>query len=322
MKPYLVVAVPNVGMVLIHNNGRKLGGTSTQFFDGKKENKLMLYNSTVIKYDRNITEGGFMMKRKQSVLLLAVMSLMVTGCGSSKTDWEYIVEKNELVVGFTDFPPMGYLEEGVATGFDIELAEKVMEELGIPLRTRYISWDAKVMELDGKRIDAIWNGLTITPEREEQMTFSEPYFENNLIILSKTDNPLNDREDLAAMNVGVEVSSSADIALAKETALVETLESVKKYDNSAEAFLALSAGQIDAMIVDEVYARYVVLPANPGMYQIGEEILGSEYYGIGFRKGDDDLAARIDAVLDQLVVSGFVAELSQRYFGEDLFYRP
>lgn len=262
------------------------------------------------------------MKRKQGVLLLATMSLMVTGCGSSTTDWEYIVEKNELIVGFTDFPPMGYLEEGVATGFDIELAEKVMEELGIPLRTRYISWDAKVMELDGKRIDAIWNGLTITEEREAQMTFSKPYFENNLIILSKTNLPLNDREDLAGKNVGVEVSSSADIALGKDTALVATFESVKKYDNSSEAFLALSAGQIDAMIVDEVYARYVVLPANPGMYQIGEDTLGSEYYGIGFRQGDDELAERVDAILDQLVASGFIAELSQRYFGDDLFYRP
>ncbi len=80
---------------------------------------------------------------------------------------------------------MGFSEQGQATGFDIELATKVREEMELNLVTRYISWDAKVLELNSKRIDAIWNGLTITEERKLEMTFSKPYFENNLVIHPK-----------------------------------------------------------------------------------------------------------------------------------------
>lgn len=120
----------------------------------------------------------------------------------------------------------------------------------------------------------------------------------------------------------MELSSSADIALAKETDLLASLDQTKKYNNSSDAFLALSAGQIDAMIVDEIYARYVVLPANVDQYQIGQDVIGGEYYGIGFRFGDNNLASRVDEAIDELVASRFVSQLSNKYFGEDLFYRP
>ncbi len=124
------------------------------------------------------------------------------------------------------------------------------------------------------------------------------------------------------MSVGVELSSSADIALSKENELVDTLGEIKKYDNSSGAFLALSAGQIDAMIIDEIFARYVALKENEGQYQVSNDVIGGEFYGIGFRLGDINLANKIDEVIDDLVVSGFVSELSNKYFGEHLFYRP
>lgn len=87
--------------------------------------------------------------------LLVLIALSLYGCKSTKTDLDYIMEKETFIVGFTDFPPMGYEENGKATGFDIELAEAVMEKLGVKLETRYIDWDAKVLELKCKRIDAV-----------------------------------------------------------------------------------------------------------------------------------------------------------------------
>lgn len=260
---------------------------------------------------------------KKSVFMLGMLTSLVLGsCGTNLTDLAYVMNKQEFILGFTDFPPMGFSDRGVDTGFDIELAEEVMDRMDLTLKTRYIDWDAKVLELNSKRIDAIWNGLTITPERTLEMTFSKPYFENNLIILSKINSGIIDRNDLSGLNVGVEISSSADIALTKETSLVEAIDEVKKYNNSSEAFLALSAGQIDAMIVDEIYARYVVLPENEGQYQVSDDIIGGEFYGIGFRLGDLELAAQIDDVIDTLVEEGFVSDLSNKYFGADLFYRP
>lgn len=260
--------------------------------------------------------------KKGLMLWTALGSVLFTSCQSGLTDLDYILDKNTFILGFTDFPPMGYTDKGVDTGFDIELAQAVMDKIGVTMQTRYIEWDAKVLELNSKRIDAIWNGLTITEERKLEMTFSKPYFENNLVILSKANSGIVTRDDLASKNIGVELSSSGDIALSKEVTLVNTLDEVKKYTSSSDAFLALSAGQIDAMIVDEIYARYEVMQENPGMYQVSDDVIGGEFYGVGFRLGDVKLASAIDDAMDDLVEEGFVSTLSIQYFGENLFYRP
>jgi polar amino acid transport system substrate-binding protein len=254
-----------------------------------------------------------------ALTLLAAFSL--AGCQSSKTDLEYIMEKETFVVGFTDFPPMGFSENGKATGFDIELAQAVMDKLGIKLETRYIDWDAKVLELKSKRIDAVWNGLTITEERKLEMTFSKPYFNNNLIIIAKTSANINTIADLTGKNLGVENQSSADISVSKNQTILDNVSEVKKYNTSAEAILALNAGQVDAVIVDEIYARYVVLKETGTTYAIGTEIIGGEQYGIGFRLGDEALRDRVDEIIDELYEEGVISAISIKYFGADLFVR-
>lgn len=263
-----------------------------------------------------------MLLKKGWLIWAALGGVVLTSCQSGLTDLDYIMDKNTFILGFTDFPPMGFTNQGKDTGFDIELAEAVMDKIGVSLVTRYIEWDAKVFELNSKRIDAVWNGLTITEERKLEMTFSKPYFENSLVILSELNSGITSRSDLTNKKVGVELSSSADIALTKETALIKSLKEVKKYDNSSSAFLALNAGQIDAMIVDEIYARYVVIKENPNQYQVSEDVIGGEFYGVGFRFGDVKLAEKVDEAIDELVEEGFVSTLSIRYFEEDLFYRP
>lgn len=261
---------------------------------------------------------------KKIWLFVALVALIVglTACTSKKNDLEYILEKETFVLGFTDFPPMGYKENGVSTGFDIELAQHVMQRLGVKLETRYIDWDAKVLELKSKRIDAVWNGLTITDERQLEMTFSNPYFDNNLIIIAKTTANIKTTQDLAGKNIGVENQSSADAAVSKNTAILTTADKVKKYNTSAEAILALNAGQVDAVIVDEVYARYVVLKETGDLYSIGNVSIGAEQYGIGFRLGDIKLKTRIDEIINELYAEGVISAISIKYFGADLFVRP
>lgn len=120
-----------------------------------------------------------MFRNKSLIILAALSSIALTSCGSSLSDLDYIKNKGEFVLGFTDFPPMGFSDRGVVTGFDIELAAAVTEKMDVKLVTRYIDWDAKVLELNSKRIDAVWNGFTITGERKQEVTFSKPYFANN-----------------------------------------------------------------------------------------------------------------------------------------------
>lgn len=260
------------------------------------------------------------MKKWFLMILLIASTTLLVACNNTKTDLEYIQDKGTFVLGFTDFPPMGFSENGEPTGFDIEIAKLVFERMGVKLEFRYIDWDAKVVELKSRRIDAIWNGLTITDERKLEMTFSRPYFDNNLIIISKTGSNIDKIADLANKNIGVENSSSADISVSKNTTITDAAKAVKKYNTSSEAILAMNAGLVDAVIVDEIYARYVVMK-NDNTYQIGSEIIGSEQYGVGFRLGDEALRDRVDAILDDLLEEGLIQPISIKYFGVNLFIR-
>lgn len=260
------------------------------------------------------------MKKWILFVLILTSGVLLSACQSTKTDLEYITDKGTFILGYTDFPPMGFLEDGEPSGFDIEIAKLVFERMGVQLEFRYIDWDAKVVELKSRRIDAIWNGLTITDERKLEMTFSKPYFDNSLVIISKTGSNINTIADLSGKTIGVETSSSADISVGKNTTILNSIEEIKKYNTSSEAILALNAGLVDAVVVDVIYARYVVMKNN-NTYQIGTEIIGSEQYGIGFRLGDEALRDRVDEILDELYAEGLIQTISQKYFGADLFIR-
>lgn len=261
------------------------------------------------------------MKKIFLFITVLLSSIALTACGNTLTDLEYIEDKGTFILGYTDFPPMGFLEDGVPAGFDIEIARLVFERMDVELQFRYIDWDAKNVELDSKRIDAIWNGLTITDSRKQEMTFSKPYFDNNLIIISKDGSEIDQISDLEGKNIGVELSSSADISVSGNETILDISNEIKKYNTSSEAILALNAGLVDAVIVDEIYARYVVMKDTSNTYQISTEIIGSEQYGIGFRLGDESLRDRVDAILDELYEEGLIQPISIKYFGVNLFIR-
>lgn len=262
------------------------------------------------------------MKKLFLLLSIILTTIVLTACNTNNlTDYEYIEQKGSFTLGYTDFPPMGYLDNGTPSGFDIEIATLVFERLGIELKFKYIDWDAKVVELDSKRIDAIWNGLTITDERKLEMTFSKPYFDNNLIIISKEGSNIDTISDLNDKNIGLELGSSADLSIGKNENILSISKEVKKYSTSSDAILALNAGLVDAVIVDEIYARYVVLKDTTNAYTISSEIIGTEQYGIGFRLGDETLKTKIDEALDALFEEGLIEPISIKYFGVNLFVR-
>lgn len=262
------------------------------------------------------------MKKLFLLLSIILTTIVLTACNANNlTDYEYIEQKGSFTLGYTDFPPIGYLDNGKPSGFDIEIATLVFERLGIELKFKYIDWDAKVVELDSKRIDAIWNGLTITDERKLEMTFSKPYFDNNLIIISKEGSNIDTISDLNDKNIGLELGSSADLSVGKNENILIISKEVKKYSTSSDAILALNAGLVDAVIVDEIYARYVVLKDTTNAYTISSEIIGTEQYGIGFRLGDETLKTKIDEALDALFEEGLIEPISIKYFGVNLFVR-
>ena len=173
---------------------------------------------------------------------------------------QYILDKGELILGLDEtFPPMGYRDaNGDIIGFDIDLATEVCSRLGVKLKLQPINWDSKEMELNGKTIDCIWNGMSITDERINGMDLSTPYIANRQIIIVKSDSGISTKADLAGKTVGAQQGSSAVDAISAEPDVKASFGSLNEYASNDEAFLDLKAGRIDVLVVDEVYGRYMI----------------------------------------------------------------
>lgn len=173
---------------------------------------------------------------------------------------QYILGKGELILGLDEtFPPMGYRDaNGDIIGFDIDLATEVCSRLGVKLKLQPINWDSKEMELNGKTIDCIWNGMSITDERINGMDLSTPYIANKQIIIVKSDSGISTKADLAGKTVGAQQGSSAVDAISAEPDVKASFGSLNEYASNDEAFLDLKAGRIDVLVVDEVYGRYMI----------------------------------------------------------------
>lgn len=224
----------------------------------------------------------------------------------------------KLVIGLDDqFPPMGFRDEtNQLVGFDIELAQAVCDRLGIEAVPTPIDWTTKEFELNGGKVDVLWNGLTITEERQEAMLMSPAYIANAQVIVVRSDSGIATLSDLAGKTVALQEGSSADEAYAGCPAAGTEKELVKAPENIS-LFSDLKIGRIDAVVIDKVFGDYYIAENGEGLLTILEEQLADEEYGIAFRKDNQQMADLILTTLDQLVQDGTAAQISQRWFGED-----
>lgn len=262
-------------------------------------------------------EEPFVMKKTLALLLLAL--LLLTACsapaGKGETD-------NKLVVGLDDsFPPMGFRDDDSnLVGFDIDLAKALGEELGLEVEFKPIDWDAKVMELDAGNIDCIWNGLSISPEREEEMDFTRPYLANEQLIIVLSDSTVSGIADLEGLTVGLQRGSTALDAFNKNE-ISGKVAGLNEYADNVAALTDLSIGRIDAVVMDEVVARYYETK-DAGTYKVLDESFAAEQYAIGIKKGNTELKETIQAGFDQLIENGKAAEISEKWFGKDIVLKP
>ena len=170
-----------------------------------------------------------------------------------------IKDKGQLVLGLdASFPPMGFTDENnEIVGFDIDLAEEVCKRLGVTLVKQPINWDAKEMELDGGKIDCIWNGMTITDARVEAMFIPKAYVANAQIVIVPEGSDIKDVAALEGKKVGLQKGSSALEAL-QGNAVYEKVGEVIEYEDNVTCYLDLKAGRVDAMVVDEIVGRYLI----------------------------------------------------------------
>lgn len=271
------------------------------------------------------------MKRKIAAILAAVMCMaLLAACSGGKKDTaetkdtslEYIQGRKKMIMGFDDnFPPMGFKENGEYVGFDIDLAKAVAKKLDVELVLQPIVWSTKELELNGKNIDVIWNGLSKNPEREENMTLSAPYMQNEQSIMVLKDSSIKTLADLKDKKVAIQDGSSAQSALKKAFAdKQDVYDSIKQitFSENISAIEDLKIKKSDAVAIDSVVARYIMSKNNNGNIVLLDEILGKEDFVVGFRKGDKAFRDEVDKAIEELKKDGTFAEISIKWFGKDI----
>lgn len=203
---------------------------------------------------------------------------------ASESDMDYVKGKGTLVVGITDFEPMDYKDaDGNWIGFDADMAKAFAESIGVKPEFVEIDWDNKILELDGKTVDCLWNGMTLTDEVKSAMSVSNPYCNNAQVVIVKSDvaDKYQDKESLKDLTFAVEAGSAGE-AQAEELGLEYTPVKAQ-----SDALMEVAAGTSDAAIIDSLMAAAMVGEGTGYAdltYTIG---LNSEEYGVGFRKGSD-----------------------------------
>ena len=222
----------------------------------------------------------------------------------------------KIVIGLDDnFPPMGFRDEKQElVGYDIDMAREAGKHLGIEVEFKPIDWSAKEAELNGKRVDALWNGMTITEERKKNVAFTKPYMQNHQIIVVTAKSPIKTKADLSGKVVGVQDGSSAVDAVGKDE-VSKQFKDLKKFGDNVAALMDLSTGRLDAVVVDEVVGRYYT-SKKPGEYQVLADNFGSEDYGVGLRKDDTLLLEKLDGALDAMKADGTAKKIYHRWFEE------
>lgn len=261
-----------------------------------------------------------MKKKFLSLMMIMVMAFGVfalTGCGSSDDS----AESDTLVVGLDDtFAPMGFRdEEGNLVGFDIDLANAVGEELGMTVEFKPIDWNAKETELEAGTIDCVWNGMSITPERKESMALSDKYLNNKIVLMTLADSSLDvtSADQLADLEIGTQVDSSALEMLKSNEAYESFKDNVNEYDTYDTAIMDLKAGRVDVIAVDQVLGEYTNNNLGGEMKECTYS-LGDDYYVIGFAKDNTQLRDQVNEAIGTLNENGKAAEISEKWFGKNI----
>lgn len=251
-------------------------------------------------------------------LIVAAASVLLTGCGNSG-EGAATAQKNKIVIGLDDnFPPFGFHDEsGALVGFDIDLAKEAAKRLNMDVEFKPIDWDSKETELQSKNIDAIWSGLSITPEREQNILFSRPYQNGPQILLVRNDSPIQGKADLAGKIVGTQQSSTGLEAINAEPELKATFKELKEYPDNVTSFMDLEVGRIDAVVVAKTTAAYF-MKKNKADFRIIDVGYPAVPIGVGLRKDDTALKEKLDKVLEEMHQDGTSTKISEKWFGMDV----
>ncbi|HNY22083.1 MAG TPA: amino acid ABC transporter substrate-binding protein, partial [Treponemataceae bacterium] len=208
-------------------------------------------------------------------------------------------------------------ENNEIVGYDVDLAKEVTKRMGVELVCQPIDWNAKEQELNTGKIDCIWNGFTITPERAAAMTFTKPYLKNAQVLVVRSDSGIKTLADLAGKTVGLQAGSSAADALEGATAFKASLKGTVEFKDNLTALMDLEAKGVNAVVMDLLVANDNINRSGKA-YTILSESLSPEEYGVGFRKADVALMTKVQSTLEAMAADGTIAKIATKWFGADI----
>lgn len=260
------------------------------------------------------------MKNKWKVMLAAgalAAAFVFTGCGGGSGEKAAPApgggQKIVRVGAETTYPPFEFTEGDKYVGFDIDLADAIISEMGGKMEFKSMGFDALIPALQSGQIDLIASGMDVTPEREKQVTFSDVYFDKSgkVIIVDKANDQIHDWADLKGKVVGAQVGTK-QVEFAAEAGASQ----VKQFDSNSQAFMELRAKTVDAVVID----------APVGMYYLAQgadkdmKLVGSQKDSVGFamavKKDNKELAAGVNEALKKLKSNGTYDKIYQKWFGE------
>ena len=268
------------------------------------------------------------MKKVFALILTLSMVLALCACGggaapaatqapaaeapadaAADSDLAYVQGKGTLIVGITDFAPMDYKDEaGQWIGFDADMARAFAESLGVAVEFIEIDWDNKILELNSKSIDCVWNGMTLTDEVLNSMNCSKPYCNNAQVVVVKADvaDQYQTVESRASLAFAVEAGSAGEAAV-QELGLDFTAVSTQ-----ADALMNVAAGTADACVIDLLMAGAMIGEGTSYDQLTYTVSLTEEKYGVGFRTGSD-LADAFNAFYADAFAAGTVKDIATVY---------
>ena len=261
--------------------------------------------------------------KKIFVVVGLFVTMIFTACGGGDNNFvNNSRNTNKIIIGIDDeFPPICFHNErNELVGFDIDLIKEATERMGVKTELRPIEWDKKREEILSGNVDMIWNGLDITQEREEYMIFTRPYMDDRQVVLVNKGNGANffSEDDLEGKIVGVQAGSTSEDYINNDENLKNRLGGFKVYKKFNGVIEALRNEEIDALICDELIARYEIKKYPNQFELINVKIGNAAEMAIGFPKDKKELRDRVQKILDEMIKDGTAKKISEKWFKADL----
>lgn len=255
-----------------------------------------------------------------SVLFLTTGCISIANSDESTTGTDPLAD-GVLTVAVDDTGvPMEFRDnENNLVGFDIDLIEELGKVLGVETDIKVVDWDGIFTGLTAGQFDVIISSTSITPERQQAYSQSDPYISNGIVIVKRTDDPteITSFEDLDGKVVGVELETSSDYALTRVAEENDIDADIRRYDNMLDIYAALEGQQIDYIVADIGFSRYYV-QQKPEVFTIATDTLSNEPIGVTAAKQNTELIEKINEALDVLRENGTLAKISEKWYGSDM----